>query len=161
MKIQRYCKQPLETLSKPVNVVKNLCKYTYNIAPRSYKTVQIGLANGAKIAKEKNLGKIGTIARKGTEVIKSVSKDLKPIELPVVLSALALPFTPVGGSVVAFAAGCVLAMPSMIKKLLTKELTFTQIREFMHNMGKKDYIKLDKGIKDTVSKFTSFTKLRK
>lgn len=161
MKVQKCNCKALKTLSRPANVVKNLCVYTYNIAPRSYNTVRTGLKNGTKIAEEKNLGKIGTFARKSTEVVKSVSKDIKPIELPLVLSALALPLTPMGGSVVAFGVGCVLAAPSIIIKIATRELTLNQIGKFMHNLGEKDFIKLDDGIKETVSKLKSFTKLRK
>ena len=154
-------KPTLRAFSKPVNIVRNLCRYTYNVAPRSYRTFCSGLDNGTRIAKEKNLGKLDTLARKSKEIIKALSKEINPIELPVVLSAIALPVTPVGGSVVAFGIGCILALPSLIKKLVIRELTFKDIGKFMHNMSKKDYVKPDPGIKETVAKLKSFTKLRK
>ena len=161
MKIMKCTGKMLEKVSRPVNVVKNLCKYTYNAAPRSVRIVRAGLENGAKIAEERNFGKIRTFIKKTTCVIKSVCKEIKPVEYPVLLSAIAIPLTPMGGSVVAFGAGCVLAMPAIIKQLVKGELTFSDICEFLRNMGKKDFIELDPGIKEQVAKFKSFTKINK
>ena len=146
MKIQHHSIQKIKPLAKPVNVVKNVCNYTYNILPRSYKTVQTGIQNGAKIAEERNLNKFRTFFKKSKEGAKALSKEFKPLEIPVVLSALALPTTPVGGSPIAFGVGCIIALPVFVKQLVKKELTFKQISEFLHNMSKKDFIKLDEEV---------------
>ena len=130
-------------IKKPVNAVKNICVYTYNIAPRTVNAVKTGRANGEKIAKEKGYGSVGTFLNKHLESFRELGRNMEPLELPVVLSALAIPLTPVGGSPLAFLAGCVLVTPIFIKKLIKKELTGQDIKEFLHNMTQKNFIKLE------------------
>lgn len=145
----------------PVYATKNLLNYTYNSIPRTTRIIKRGKENGKKIADEKNYGRIKSFFTKSVQVCKSLGKESNPLELPVILSVLALPVTPVGGSPIAFCIGCVLVTPVIIKKLITKELKFGDIKEFAKNMCTKDYIKPDEAIKEKINKLKSFTKLNK
>ena len=56
-------------MTKSVSAVKNICKYTYNIVPKTYKTIEIGRTCGENFSKEHGYGKTRTFCKKGIEVV--------------------------------------------------------------------------------------------
>lgn len=144
-KIARICKP----ISTGKNVIVNVCNYTYNVAPRIVDSVKSGRIIAEEISNGNNHGRVKRFFLKRKEVTKSIFRNMNIFEVPVILSALAIPTTPPGGSPLAFVAGCLLISPIFIKKLATKELTFDDIKTFMQNLGKKDYIEINPKIKNS------------
>ena len=145
----------------PVNVVRNVCNYTYNKIPESKQLCSEGIKYGKEQSQLYDYNKFRTFCIKVKETSRYIYKNTNPIDIPVILSAIAIPTTPVFGSPIAFAIGCIIASPTLIKKVKNKEITTQSIRELTKNLTKKDYIPLDKNIKNTIKKANPFTKLNK
>ncbi len=129
--------------SAPVNIVRNICNYTCNIAPRTIQDATTGRQIGEKVAKIKNHGKFMTFADKRIYSTKNVLKGISPVEIPFILSALAIPTPIIFLSPAAFVAGGILISPIILKKIISGELPLSEIKKIMNNMKQKDYIKLN------------------
>lgn len=125
------------------NIVRNICNYTCNVAPRTYMDAKAGRRIGEKVAKIKNHGSLMTCADKHLYAARSVLKGISPIEIPVILSALAIPTPVMFLSPVAFVAGGILISPIILKKIACGELSSDDIKKFFKNMKQKDFIPLD------------------